>query len=492
MSGLSRRELVVRGGRWVAATVAAGGLRVGSASGGGDRLGELARSLDGEVVHPGDAAYAAGRLLWNARFDTVSKPMAIAYPASVRDVQRALRWVAAQDVPFALRSGGHSYAGWSTTRGLVLDLSRLSAVRPLADGTVRVGAGARLGDVLARLDSAGRGVAVGTCPTVGISGLALGGGHGFSSRAHGLACDNVVAAEIVTADGRIRRCDARREPGLFWALRGAGQGNFGVVTRVVLRTFEVGDVTTVNVQWQWETVREVVRAWQTHVPSAADSLSCVLALRPGQGGEPPRVAINGQVFGTKEEATALIGPLVAIGSPTRVSVVSRPFSGAVSYFAGEEPDERRAYAAKSNYATRPLTDAGIDVLVAAIERVTGDERFASAEVLAFAHGGAINRVGAAETAFVHRDAVFSLRYAAFWPADAPAETGPAVLGWIRDVHAAIAPHVSHAAVVNYPDPGLAGWARAYYGANLRRLVAVKREYDPDNLFRYPQSIPTRP
>jgi hypothetical protein len=203
------------------------------------------------------------------------------------------------------------------------------------------------------------------------------------------------------------------------------------------------------------------------------------------------VAINGQVFGSKEEADSLIEPLVAVGSPTRVSVVSRPFSAAVGYFAGDEPEQRRSYAAKSNYAVRPLADAGIDVLVAAIERIAGDERFASAEVLAFAHGGAINRVAPGATAFVHRNAICSLRYAAFWPVDASAETEEAVLGWIEDVHAAIAPHVSRGAVVNYPDPELAGWARAYYGANLPRLVAVKREYDPGNVFRFPQGIPVR-
>ncbi len=492
MDAFGRRELLARGGRLALAAGVAAAFPVGTGTAGVDqRLRELRRELNGNVVLPGDASYPEARLLWNPRFDAISRPLALAYPTSIEDVRRVVRWATKHDVHFVTRSGGHSYGGWSTTRGVVVDLSRLSAVRPHPDGTAQIGAGARLGDVQAKLWSAGRTIPVGTCPSVGISGLTLCGGHGFSSRALGLACDNVVGLEVVTADAELRHCDAKRDADLFWALRGAGAGSFGIVTKLVFRTQPVANVTTVNVQWPWSDVRTVWQTWQAYAPAAPDALSCTLAIRAGiTPGDPPRIGFNGQVFGTKEEATALIAPLVGVGSPTRVAVVVRPFIGAVSYFAGAEPDTRRSYKARSNYATRPMTDDGIDTLVGSIEAINGDPRLAGAEVLAFAHGGAINRVSHGDTAYVHRNAVCSLRYASFWAADAPADTNDANLRWIDGIHDAMAPNVSPEAVQSYADPGLAEWASAYYGSNLPRLVAVKRAYDPDNVFRYPQSIPT--
>jgi hypothetical protein len=454
------------------------------------RLAALARRLDGDLIPRGGKGYARARLGWNPRFDGV-RPLAVAYAETIADVRRVIQWANRYDVRLATRSGGHSFAGYSTTSGLVLDLSRLTNVHPNADGTASVAAGSKLGFVYRRLWAAGRAVPFGTCEAVGVSGLTLGGGHGYSSRALGLACDNVVKIEIVTADGKVRVCDAHSEPELFWALRGAGAGNFGVVTKLVFRTHPVDYVTTVNLTWPWADARKVVQAWQAFAPGAPDSISCSLSFAPPPpAGGMPLVAVNGQVFGTRDEALSLLAPLTDAVRPTRLAAVRRPFISAVTYFAADNP-ARRSFAAKSNYGLARLPDAGIDVIIGAFESAARDPRLGAVGSLLFAHGGEVNRVDAGATAYAHRSALFSIRFTAFWSATAPAGVADAHLGWVRDTHAAMQPFVSRGAVANYADPELENWGVAYYGAHLGRLVAVKRRYDPDNFFRFPQSIPTR-
>lgn len=487
-----RRELVRRSaGAAVAIGATAGGLGTAAAYAVADpRLSALARELDGDLVVRGAPHYAQARLLWNPRFDGI-RPLAVAYAATITDIRRVIRWANRYDVHLATRSGGHSFAGYSMTPGLVVDLSRLSNVQPNTDGTASVAAGAKLGSVYGRLWSVGRAVPFGTCEQVGVSGLTLGGGHGYSSRALGLACDNVAEIEIITADGRLRVCNAHSEPDLFWALRGAGAGSFGIVTKFVFHTHPVDSVTTVNLQWAWTEARKVAQAWQAFAPSAADTLSCSLSFAPpATAGSAPQVIVNGQVFGTRDEALSLLAPLTDAVRPTRVSAVHRPFIGAVSYFAADNPT-RRSYAAKSNYGLAPLPDAGLDVIIGALEAVARDPRLTATGILLFAHGGAINRVDRDATAFAHRSALFAIRYTAFWSVSAPVDTAAANLGWVRDTHAAMQPYVSRGAVTNYADPDLKDWGVAYYGSHLKRLVAAKRRYDPDNFFRFSQSIPAR-
>jgi FAD/FMN-containing dehydrogenase len=402
-----------------------------------------------------------------------------------------IQWANRYDMHLVTRSGGHSFAGFSTTPGVVLDVSRLTNVHRNADGTAAVAAGAKLGSVYARLWSMGSAVPFGTCEAVGVSGLTLGGGHGYSARALGLACDNVTQIEIVTADGNPRRCDAHSEPELFWALRGAGAGNFGVATKFVFRTHPVDFVTTINLTWPWADARAVTKAWQDFASTAPDALSCSLSFAPpARAGGTPQVAVNGQVFGTRDQAIALLAPLTEAVRPTRLAAVQRPFISAVTYFAADNP-MRRSYAAKSNYGLAPLPDAGIDAIIGAFESATRDPRLGAIGSLLFAHGGAMNRVARDATAYIHRDARFSIRYTAFWSVTAPADVAEAHLDWVRSTHTAMQPFVSRGAVTNYVDPELNDFGAAYYGSHLKRLVAVKRHYDPDNFFRFAQSIPTK-
>src|SRR5262245_24220930 len=234
MAGLDRREFVRRAGGLVAAAALAPAWIAGRDAA-DPRLRALAGDVRGPVITPDDAAYAQARLVYNERFDGV-RPLAIVQPLSVADVRAAVAWARRNKVRVAARSGGHSYEGYSTTTGLVVDLRRLNGIAMHPNGTVTIGAGARMIDAVSALARHGRAIPTGSCATVGIAGLALGGGVGLASRAFGTTADNIVSVEIVTADSRRLVCDAKQHAGLFWACRGGGGGNFGIVTRLVLRT----------------------------------------------------------------------------------------------------------------------------------------------------------------------------------------------------------------------------------------------------------------
>jgi FAD/FMN-containing dehydrogenase len=233
---LDRRALLVRGAAAAAALAAPG-----RAAPAGGRLAALAARVSGPVIGRSSAAYGQARLVYNERYDGI-RPLGVVQPVSVADVRQTVDWSRRTGVPIAIRSGGHSYAGYSTGGGLVLDLGRLRSIHLAPSGHATVGAGARLIDVEAALAARGRAIPAGSCATVGIGGLALGGGVGFASRKLGTTSDNVVSLGIVTADGRYRTCSAREHADLYWACRGGGGGNFGVVTHFELRTHPAPDV----------------------------------------------------------------------------------------------------------------------------------------------------------------------------------------------------------------------------------------------------------
>jgi FAD/FMN-containing dehydrogenase len=457
------------------------------------RLRELARALDGALVTRSSSAYAQARLLENTRFDGI-KPLAIARCVNAADVAACVSWARRHGIRVAARSGGHSYGGYSTTAGLVVDVSALRAVHVGADGrSATVGAGARLLDVDTALAARGVAIPAGSCPTVGIAGLALGGGVGFASRQFGTTSDNVREVRLVTADGRLRACNAHANRDVLWACRGGGGGNFGIATRFTFRTHPVGGVTTFHLVWPWSQAREVVAAWQAWAPHAPDALFSVCSL--GTGSSSPSVGVNGQFLGSKSALQPLLGPIVNAGTPSVVSLVERTYLGAAHYFAAcSEPSAakcpyRTTFKAKSHYATRPVTAAAIANLAKGIEGRQA-QGLGSGSVLLDSYGGALNRVPKASTAFVHRDALFSLQYLAYWdPAARGATAGS--LAWIRGLYARMGPYVSGFAYQNYIDPDLRSWPHAYYGTNYARLQAVKRTYDPANLFRFAQSIRPR-
>jgi FAD/FMN-containing dehydrogenase len=447
----------------------------------------LAQMLDGDVVVPGGGRYSSARLLWDTRFDGL-KPRAIAYCANATDVERIVRWARARNIHIVPRSGGHSYAGYSSGNGVVVaDVSRISDVA-ISASRATVGAGASLFGVYSGLAKHGVTIPGGSCPTVGIAGLALGGGVGYSSRRFGTTADNLRRLRIVTADGELRVCDASHHADLFWACRGGGGGNFGIATDLTFATHPVSTVSTYAIEWPWEQAAQALTAWQAFAPHAPDALFSVLdliATNPATTGSRAHVTSAGQYFGPESDLTSLLEPLTSTGTPTRVMTQTLAYLDAVVHWAGCRDaasctEARTAFAAKSDYVVAPLSSAAITTLVSGIASRQGHGRGA---VYLDAHGGAINRVAKSATAFVHRDALFSIQYTTQWSGAAQSS-----LSWLAGLHAQMRPFVSGSAYQNYIDPQLAAWRQAYYGSNFPRLLAIKRKFDPHGFFRFPQSI----
>ena len=482
--GLDRRELLRRAGGLAAGVAVAPWWRLASSGLDRDaRVKELAGLLKGPVVGHGDPDYATARLLFDTTFDGVS-PLAVAYCSGAGDVARTIAWARKHGIRLAPRCGGHSYGGYSTTPGVIIDVGRLKSISVQGTRAV-VGAGARLVDVYETLGASGLAIPAGSCATVGVSGLALGGGHGFLSRKWGLTADNVLELELVTADGKRLVCSPSEHADLYWACRGGGGGNFGVVTSWTFQANPVSTVSTFHVDWPAEQLPAALDAWQQFVPQAPDELFSVFSISKGS------FAAVGQLLGPTTRLASLLGPLTSAGTPTRVVTSERTYIDAVRMWAGCSALDtcrlapggelqRATFAAKSDYARQPLSAEAAAVIAKALP-----EAPARGLLLLDSYGGAINRVPKAATAFVHRDMLFSFQYLAYWTS--PAEAA-ASRKWLRGFHAAMRPYVSGEAYQNYIDPELANWRQAYYGANYARLTQVKRSYDPDNQFRFAQSI----
>jgi hypothetical protein len=468
----------------------------------------LANSLQGTLIRPGSPQYSPARQLFDPRFDSV-RPAAIAYCAAPADVQRCLAFGRQFSLPLAPRAGGHSFAGYSTTTGLVLDVSRLNAVSVDAEaGTATIGAGARLIDVYAALAQHGLALPAGSCPTVGIAGLTLGGGVGVLGRKFGLTCDNLLAAQIVLADGRLLSCDDSHYPDLFWALRGGGGGNFGVVTSFTFRTHPVTTLTLFTLNWPWASAVDVVDAWQHWAPQAPDELwsNCLLLSTSNQHAD-PLVRVNGVYVGGIAPLEVLLLQLTdRINTAPTTRYVSE--SGLLDAMLVEANCEGQSVSechlpsqnpqgqvprvtagARSDYYTSALSRQGISILVSAIEKRQTTSTLGAGGIGLDAYGGAINRVGAETTAFVHRNALFSAQYSANWKVSDPEAVITRNQTWLADTWQTMRPYASGAAYQNYIDPDLRDWQQAYYGSNLARLQQVKAAYDPDNFFHFAQSIP---
>jgi FAD/FMN-containing dehydrogenase len=502
LASLSRRQVVARGlaGAVVVATAGCGGSaqRVATkpttaAAPPRPRkpkrklgpLRELARDVRGPVLRPSTSE----NLVYNERFSE-RRPRAVVQPRDAADVQAVVRWAQRHDVPLTARSGGHSYAGYSTVAGgVVVDLRRLRAVR-VTHGHVRVGAGAQLIDVHARLARHGGMLPTGSCPSVGIGGLTLGGGMGLSGRAYGLTCDNVQALTIVTPDGRLRRCDAHNDADLFWACRGGGGGNFGVVTSFDFKPHAARRAAWFTIAWPAGQADAALAAWQRHAPHAPAALTSVMVISAGA------IRAFGQYFGSEAQLHALLRPLTNVAGAALTTGTARPLAlverwarcsdigRAACHTIGTAPRgrlPRARFAAGSAYVERPLTAAGRRAVLAAV----APSHAGSGVLILDAYGGTINRKAPDATAFVHRSTLFSVQILTYFDARGLA----AGIDWKRRATGLLRPHVSGAAYQNYIDPDLDGWRRAYYGRNLPRLRAIRATVDPENLMRFPQSIP---
>jgi hypothetical protein len=457
------------------------------------------------LILPSNPRYAIDRLLYNSKFVDLH-PRAIAYCVTPDDVARCIDFATSHDVAIAARSGGHSYGGYSNSDGLVIDVSSMASISVDPNANVaRVGAGAKLIDVYNVIGNADRLLPGGSCPTVGIAGLALGGGIGVFGRKFGLTSDNIRSVTIVTSDARIITADEQTNSDLYWASRGGGGGNFGVVTSFEFDVHAMPEVTLFTLQYPWAAASTMLSAWGQWIDTAPDELwsNCQL-LSQGTYGYLPQIA--GVYCGSSNELSSVLAPLKAmIGTaPTYFFNGSNSYLSAMEIEAGcsglsiaachlttQNPMghlSREAYSAKSSYVDAPMDDASVARFINAVENLHAHAPTVGGGLAFDSYGGAINRVASDATAFVHRDKLACIQATYSWSSATSSSTIAAGAQWLTSLGANVFDPTS-GAYQNYIDPTLANWQDAYYGSNLARLMTVKNKYDPDDLFSFAQSIP---
>ncbi|HEY3261839.1 MAG TPA: FAD-binding oxidoreductase [Pseudonocardiaceae bacterium] len=480
-SGFGRRQFL---GLTAAAGAAVAGARLlgeplAAAASGVDYAG-LKRALKGPLLRPGDAGYTAAAKPYNAALG-VRRPAAIAKVAGADDVRTCVRRVRGHGVPLAARGGGHSYAGYSTPdNGVVVDLSALKTITVKSDATAVIGAGARLIDVYAALAAHGRALPAGSCPTVGIAGSTLGGGIGVVARAYGLTCDHLKAATVVTADGALHTVDGYNDADLFWALRGGGGGNGGIVTSFTFGTVPAPTVTVFSLHFPASRTARVLRCWSAWMDAAPNQLSSLCAVTAAST---PTNRVTGTWTGSSAALAGHLSSLIAAvgAAPTSRTTHAYSYLNAMKYFAGCLDNTITAchaggpapFRAASRMLERTVTSSAADRVVSLMSRQNGT-------VLLFdSLRGQVAGIKTADTAFAHRSAHASVQVYS-----GNAANGPAVLA----VQQALTSTVGTGAYVNYLNPGQRDWASAYYGANLPRLRRVIKKYDPDRVFDFAQSV----
>jgi FAD/FMN-containing dehydrogenase len=449
------------------------------------------------VIVPGSPA-SNDLLPFSARFDDVA-PEAVVHCTSEGDVAETIAFIRRHGLLTATRSGGHCFAGRSTTPGVVIDVSPIRSVT-VAEGVVRIGAGAVLGEVYSATIPHGLTIPGGTCPSVGVAGLTLGGGLGILGRSHGVTSDCLVGAQVVLADSRTIECDEHRERELFWALRGAGTGHFGVVTELTFDPVPTPATTDLLLSWPAPAAAAVAAGWMSWSPGAPDALSASLLVSAGPApDEEPSVEVVGTLLGAASDAREMVAGLIAlVGSdPISAWIEDHSYEDSMRFWAtraGERLDDPRARPAaraihlvRSEFFGRPLPAEATSVL---LERLVDARAEGQSRGIDFSPwGGAYNRVPADATAFVHRDELFWIKHEASVAPDASPDAVGAARSWVEGSWDAVHPWGTGGVFPNFADPDLAEWGHAYHGSNFERLCEIKARYDPENVFRFRQSLP---
>jgi FAD/FMN-containing dehydrogenase len=461
-------------------------------------LAGLEGAIEGTIVANDSLDYALLRKPAWAQFVNV-RPEAVVLCSTPADVAATITFARRVGAEVVARSGGHCFAGRSSTRGILIDLSPMRSVS-VTDGTATVGAGTLLGDIYEQLDGHGLTIAAGACPSVGIAGLTLGGGLGILGRRYGLTSDQLVRAEVALADGRLVDCDEQREGDLFWALRGAGGGQLGVVTNLAFRTVPADDLTCFKLMWPHTWAAAAIQLWQDWAPDAPDELAASLLVNASGDLDETLVSIFGAMLGTEAETANTLDQLIAcLGTePVSATLEQMPHRVAKRFLTEHapatehqektpvEPLRPEVMFSKSEFFRGPLPPVAIAALIDAFGagRVAGQAR----ELDFTPWGGAYNRRRTDATAFAHRNERFILKHAVVLDADASAQERDAARDWLDRSWSLVHPHGSGGVFPNFPDPDLTDWARAYHGANYERLTRVKARYDPEDVFRFHQSL----
>lgn len=447
----------------------------------------LKAAVRGEILAPGDPSYESARAIWNAMIDR--RPALIVRCAGVDDVRSAIGFARDNRLEISIRGGGHNIAGNAVCDGgLMIDLSLMKDIRiDAANRRAFVEPGATLHDVDAATQAHGLATPVGINSTTGIAGLTLGGGFGWLTRKYGLTVDNLTSADIVTADGEERHLSARENADLFWAIRGGG-GNFGVVTRFEFGLHPIGpDVHAGLIVFPFDRAADVLRQYRGFVRSAPEDLNTWIVVRKA----PPLPFLPATVHGQPIVAVALFHAGApadaeeAIAPVRRFAPVLGEHVGPVPYVAWQQtfdplltPGSRNYW--KSHNFTE-LSDGALDSIV----EFAGRLPLPQCEIFVGLIAGAANRVAPDATAYRHRDAKFVMNVHGRWDTAAEDEIG---MAWARAFFKASAPYASAGAYVNFMTAEETERITAAYGANYDRLVAIKRRYDPENVFHLNQNI----
>jgi len=438
----------------------------------------LQTRVQGELLRPGDEGYEEVRRVWNGMID--KRPALIVRCMGLADIIAAVTFAREHNVLVSVRGGGHNIAGKAVcSGGLMIDLSRMRSVQvdPFKR-TARVEGGATLGDLDRQTQAFGLATTAGVVTHTGVVGLTLGGGVGRLARKYGLACDNLLAVELVTAEGQVLRASATEHADLFWGVRGGG-GNFGIVAACEFRLHPIGPVVLGGtVIYSLAQARAALKFYDEFARPAPDELSADAFLLTAPDGE--RVfAISVCYIGSLAQGERVLYPLRQFGPPVADRIGPLPYTelqaaGDVFFPPGLH------YYYKSHFMTE-ISDDAIDVLLTHFATVPSPR-----SLVAFQHyGGAVSRVGQAETAFSHREAQYNFIPAAVWTDPRESATH---LSWVREVWDRMQPFSTGGVYVNNLGEEGEDQIRAAYGASYERLVALKNRYDPHNLFRLNANI----
>jgi FAD binding domain/Berberine and berberine like len=433
---------------------------------------ELRASLKGTLLAPGEEEYEAARHIWNGMID--KHPALIARCTNSADVVHAVTFARERELLLAVRGGGHSFPGYSTCDGgLVIDLSRMRVVDVNADArTARVSPGAWVGHVDAAAQKYALAMPLGQISSTGVAGLTLGGGFGWLSRRFGITCDNLISAELVTADGKVRRVSARDEPDLFWALRGGG-GNFGVVTSFEFHLHPLNPtVIAGHVDFPTAQLRDAIEFYATFLTHAPRELAVDLMLAPNDDGKP-----GAQIYvvysGDAKSGAQVLEPLQRFGKPIKNTIGPQSYLVVQTQFDTPPLDPAHWYL-KGGFV-REYSSGLIGLLA--------DEPRPEGSIMFFENAnGAVTDVSPTATAFSHRNAAANMMLVGIWKEPSQDESGRKA---IRETWSKLAPFTDGYYVnLNDEPKGI----DSNYGPNFSRLTALKKKYDPLNLFRLNANI----
>jgi FAD/FMN-containing dehydrogenase len=449
----------------------------------------LSNQLNGTVLLPGAPGFDPFTLPYALQYGKTI-PQAVVRCMSEKDVVATVKWARQNNIAITTRSGGHSYAGYSSTNELLLDLSGMTNISlNSSTGLATLDGGTRNRHVYAALREPSLAITHGRCKDVGVGGLVLGGGIGFNMRAHGLTCDSLVATTMVTAEGDVVVCSEKENPDLFWAVRGAGGGNFGIHTSFVFKPFPVNTVTYFELVWTnkqrqvFERLQEVLLASPKELGAKLSVTVKQVRVQPSGTANELTVALLGQFAGDLATFNAIMKPAYDIASPS-IKLIENGLYWDAQEFLSEAGDPEYVHE-KSRFAFEPLSPAAIDTIFGSLLSWPGTSGYGMWKC--FIMGGAIENTQPDQTAFFARKAKMITSIDLGWK-----EGDQNILGnkqWLDLFHETMEQYTSKYSYINFIDRTQKNYLDAYYGPSLPKLKAIKKLVDPKNHFRFPQSIP---